>query len=106
MLGQSFAGLDGPTSRQQVVHQQDATTWWQRINMHFERVCSIFQIVVETASLKRQFAWFTDRDKRNAQFQCQGSTENKTSRFGGQNCGGLNRAEVLGKLASAEVRAQ
>ena len=98
LLDQATACLHRPTGGQQVVDHQDALIFFNAVDVHFQRIGAVFQVVFEGVRVVGQFARFTDRNESHIQFQRQGRGKNESARF--SRCHDINLfvAIVVGQL--------
>src|ERR1700761_257293 len=55
--------LHGSTGCQQIVHQQYALARLDGIEMNFQRVAAVFQVVADLGHFRGKLLWLADRDK-------------------------------------------
>ncbi len=69
--------FDSAAGCQQIVHHQNFVARFDGINVDFQLIGAVFQVVIFTDGFTRQFARFTDRYKANAQTQSYRSAKQK-----------------------------
>jgi hypothetical protein len=76
-------GLGGSTRREDVVHDEHTVPRPHSVPVHLEGVGPVFQLVLYTPPVSREFAWLADRDEPSRELKGDRCTQQKTSRLDG-----------------------
>ena len=83
LLDHADAGPHRAAGGEQIVHQQDAVPFEQGVDVHFERVLAVFQLVMERMRVKGELARFADGDEACLEREGERSRENEPAGLGG-----------------------
>ena len=90
--------FDCATCGQQVVHHENVFSLVNRINVHFQRIGTVFELVTVRVAFEGKFPRLPNRHKSNTQFERQRRGENEPARLGGDHRINLSTLIVIGKL--------
>src|SRR6185437_9729643 len=77
-LGGGFCRTAG---RNEVIHQQDAITFLNRIYVNLDTIAAVFQLIITPKCFSRQFARFAYRHKTHTQLISNRGADDEPARF-------------------------